>query len=248
MKGDARMRGTVTQRVLGGRTVWVYRPAEPFCQAGLPVAYTCAGPDLREALPAVLPALEAGFGRGVRPFLLAGFAPVAWERDFTPWAAPPLRQNGAPFCGGAAGFFDFVACRAVPWVEREFGASAAAADRAVAGYSLGGLAALWETCRTPLFGACASLSGSLWYDGFLDWMQDRAPALAGKRVYLSLGRAEPRTRDARMRTVGACTRRAGALAAAAGAHTAFFWNSGGHFTGIPARWEQALRWLFAQTN
>lgn len=44
------------------------------------------------------------------------------------------------------------------------------------GYSLGGLMALYALCESRSFGLCGALSASLWYEGFLDYLRERAPA------------------------------------------------------------------------
>ncbi len=65
-------------------------------------------------------------------------------------------------------------------------------SHAVCGYSLGGLFALYAFAREPRFAACACLSGSVWYEGWVDWLRANAPDCAGRYAYFSVGKKEKR--------------------------------------------------------
>lgn len=62
----------------------------------------------------------------------------------------------------------------------------------IGGYSLAGLFALWAAYQTDTFKAVAAASPSIWFPGFVDFMKDRE--IHTKRVYLSLGDKEEKTR------------------------------------------------------
>ena len=162
-------------------------------------------------------------------------------RDYTPWAAPPL-QADRPFTGQAQAFLDFLTGQALPALALRAPVEERPCRRLLAGYSLGGLFALWAAGQCGAFGLAASLSGSLWYDGWLEYLQD-TPLRAG-RIYLSLGRAEEHGGPARMRAVGEATRSSYAFLSdqLGPGRVTLQWNRGGHFTGIPMRWERALCW------
>ena len=109
------------------------------------------------------------------------------------------------------------------------------------GYSLGGLFALWAGTRTADFPLLASVSGSLWYDGWCEYLE--ANPCRGQRVYLSLGEKEPKARNPRMARVGDCTEKTEALLRASGVETTLEWNPGGHFNEPEARMARAVRAL-----
>ena len=105
-----------------------------------------------------------------------------------------------------------------PWPFRDFGGEAdtyigeigktvesleiTPAFIGIAGYSLGGLFALYSMYRTTLFSRFASASGSLWYPGFSDFVLSSKPLVKPERIYLSLGDKEPKAGNALMRSVG----------------------------------------------
>lgn len=161
-----------------------------------------------------------------------------WNREMTPWPAPGLGKGKENFGGGAEAFLESV-LNALPAAMAEL--PEAPKDVYLMGYSLGGLFALWAGTKTEAFSGVASVSGSLWYDGWTDYLASN-PCLA-KRVYLSLGEKEPKARDLRMQTVGENTLRSESLIKEQGREVFFRWHNGGHFTEPISRMDAALRWL-----
>lgn len=128
---------------MGSRVCRLYVPEGP---GPWPLAVVCGGglETLAEGRPrAVLLGLEAEGGR-----------------DFTPWPAPGLGETA--FTGQAGRYLEELLGRALPEAARHAPLSG---RRAILGYSLGGLFALWALLEGAPFARAASLSGSLWYDG-----------------------------------------------------------------------------------
>lgn len=186
--------------------------------------------DDAETAEKVLPALTRGS--------LLAFPAEDWDRELTPWPAPGLGKGREAFGGEGEAFLT----KLLAAVE-EAKAALPAPPPAVGlfGYSLAGLFALWAGTRTEEFSLLASVSGSLWYDGWCEYLEAH-PCRAG-RVYLSLGEREPKTKNPRMGRVGECAERTAALLRASGAETRFEWNPGGHFNDPEGRTEKAIRWL-----
>ena len=116
---------------------------------------------------------------------------------------------------------------------------------ALFGYSLGGLAAVYAIYKTDVFGVIASLSGSLWFDGFCEFMEREKPLRTDLRIYLSLGKKESRSKNPRMGRVAVCTQRAKEILAGQLGQTGqiyFEWNEGGHFHDVTGRFARAIVW------
>ncbi len=160
----------------------------------------------------------------------------SWYADLTPWPAPPLKRGGEPFSGQAEALLAELAELAAG-MEKGF----CVRRRCIAGCSLAGLFALWAVTRTELFDAAASVSGSVWYDGFTEYLRT-APIYAG-RVYLSLGDREARARNPRMARVGECTEQVCAILESRGIPHRFVSEQGGHFDGGEARMLRACSFL-----
>ena len=185
---------------------------------------------------------DAETAEKLRPLLpehsLLAFPAEDWDRDLTPWKAPGLRGKDPDFGGEAQAFLDRLLRAAA---EAEAALPVKPPAKLLLGYSLGGLFALWAGTRTDAFDLLASVSGSLWYDGWCEYLAE-TPCRA-KRAYLSLGEKEPKARNPRMARVGQYTERTAALLRASGIETAMEWNPGGHFNEPEARMAKAVRAL-----
>ena len=177
---------------------------------------------------------------------LAAISGVDWNRELSPWPAPGVFRGGGDFGGEGPAFLDMLTGQIVPPVEAQLGF--APVSRAVAGYSLAGLFALWSVFQTDVFDRVASVSGSLWFDGFMDYMRSSAPPNSLRQIYLSLGDREKNTRNQRMAAVEDCTRRAEELLRGWNIPVMFEMNPGGHFQDIPGRIARGIDQLMEFTH
>lgn len=164
---------------------------------------------------------------------LAAISGVDWNRDLSPWGAPRVFRGGEGFAGGGSAFLSVLTGQILPLVEAQL--DVVPASRAIAGYSLAGLFSLWAAFQTDMFDRVASISGSLWFDGFLNYMKSAAPPKDLRQVYLSLGNREKGARNQRMAAVEDCTRQAVELLRGWDIPVNFEMNEGGHFDNPPAR-------------
>ena len=145
-----------------------------------------AAADIQAVVYAVMDQEEA---QAVRSMLkepkpaLAAISGVDWNRELSPWPAPKVFRGGEDFGGDGPAFRGILAGQIVPSVEAQLGF--VPVSRAVAGYSLAGLFALWSVFQTDTFDRAASVSGSLWFDGVMDYMRISAPPSGLRRIYLS---------------------------------------------------------------
>lgn len=132
----------------------------------------------------------------------AGYARLVvddWNRDLSPWPAPPLVRSQPPFGGRASETLLLLTEDLLPALERAEGIRPS--SRAIMGYSLGGLFSLYALMECEAFVAAACCSGSLWFDGWLDYLRARPSLGRPAYCYLSLGRKERRARNPRLKTV-----------------------------------------------
>lgn len=158
---------------------------------------------------------------------LAVVGGIDWNRELSPWKAEKVFANGEDFGGEADAFLHLLTEKLIP--ETEDALALTPAFRGIAGYSLGGLFAVWSLYKTALFDRAASVSGSLWFDGFLAFAKEMPLTQKPVRLYLSYGDREPKTRNPRMRTVGVCTEELAAYYGSIGIPTITEVNPGGHF-------------------
>ena len=177
---------------------------------------------------------------------LAAISGVDWNRDLSPWPAPKVFRGGEDFGGEGPAFLDMMTEQIVPLVEAQLGF--APVYRTIAGYSLAGLFALWSVFQTDMFDRVASVSGSLWFDGFMDYLESSAPPNGLRRIYLSLGDREKNARNQRMAAVEDCTRRAAEFLREWDIPVLFEMNPGGHFQDIPGRIARGINQLMESAH
>ena len=197
-------------------------------------------------------------------FLLLSVQPRDWNDDFTPWSAPAFRKGEEAPAGRADEYLLRLTREIKPFIDANYRTKPESEQSVLLGYSLGGLAALYSIYRTDRFGVIGSLSGSLWYDNFCEFMEQNQPLRKDLKVYLSLGKKESLSKNPRMGQVADCTQRAREILVrqlsvstdnAKGdtqniringqsdnsADNVFFeWNEGGHFHEIPKRFAKAI--------
>lgn len=200
--------------------------------------------------PSVLVYLHAAFEDGdavwqqlpdPRP-ALAVISGTDWNRDFSPWAAEKLFPAGEPFAGGAETYYRTLADRIIPAVESLFTHLRPA--RCISGYSLAGLFAVWCALKYDTFDAAAALSPSLWYDGFVDFTLNTVPPKRLRRISMSLGDREKRTRNKRMSCVEEALHTVRRHLEAYGIHVEFRSETGGHFDDVTGRIARGIALLY----
>ena len=167
----------------------------------------------------------AGLGAPDANVLVVGG--LDWDHDMTPWPCPPLSANDTPCTGGADGYLPVLLEEVVPAAKEHLGAEPAWLG--IAGYSLAGLFAIWAAYSCDAFSRVTSMSGSLWFPGFVEYASTHELARTPDRLYLSLGDAEERTRNATLRTVRERTDALAELWRGQGIDVAYELNPGNHF-------------------
>ena len=167
---------------------------------------------------------------------------VNWNDDLTPWPAVGVFKKAKPFGGKAASFIDKLTHEIIPNKEWELGIEDA--ERTFLGVSLSGLFAVWAAFHTDAFTNIISLSGSLWYDGFIEWMKEQTPSPQVEKFCLLLGEKEKNAKEKRMATVEERTLAAvDILKAKSKSSVVFELVEGTHFSPILPRMERAMMTL-----
>lgn len=161
---------------------------------------------------------------------------VNWEEDLTPWKAPGLK--GGEFAGRAKYFLDML--KTDLFFNLEASLKIQKAQRSIVGVSLSGMFAVWASLNVPLFSAVGSVSGSLWYDGFLEWMKEHRDT-ATERYYFSLGNKEKDGKNKRLASVEEATLEAVDFLKSVGKEVIFEYNEGNHFGPLIERIEKAIK-------
>ena len=100
-------------------------------------------------------------------FTLVAVSGLKWEHDMAPWDIPPLSKKSTPCIGGADDYLQLLREEIMPRAEKM---ADGVSWRGLAGYSLAGLFTVYSLYRTDLFSRIASVSGSLWFPGLMDYI------------------------------------------------------------------------------
>ena len=217
-------------RILTDENLRHYAPAA--LPATAPLVLTCLQPHEADAVADLLTAHVH----------LLSLDCSDWEHAFSPWPAPRAFKKAPDFSGGATETLARLAAL-LPVVEQRLGLQPR--WRGIAGYSLAGLFAAWSAYHASPFSRVACVSGSLWFDGWLDFATSRLLQTPPTRACFSLGDDEKNSRNPRLATVENMTRATAAYWQQQGIRTTFALNPGGHFDDIAARTAAAINWLAA---
>ena len=161
---------------------------------------------------------------------------MKWNDALTPWKAPALNPKEEDFKGKAK---DFLASLLGDiFVNTEQSLRLNHPKRHLIGVSLAGLFAVWASTKTNKFECVASISGSFWYDGFVDWFKEQE--LLGERYFLSLGNKEVKAKNERLASVVTCTEAILQIIQDKSKEITFVTDEGNHFEFFKDRIEKAI--------
>lgn len=180
-------------------------------------------------------------GQKCPDFTLVTVCGLNWDHDLSPWKAPAVFSGDSDFQGKADSFLELLTGKIIPQAEAE--AYGKIPWRGIAGYSLAGLFAIYSLFRTDLFLRAASISGSLWFPHFKEYVHSAGLRCLPECVYFSIGDKECRTENPYLRTVLRSTEEIAAFFKSQNINTAFQLNTGGHYTDTDARSAAGIRWI-----
>ncbi len=206
---------------IDGKNVTVY----PSVKADRPIIYLNTFEDMGTEVYDILRARSL-------EFTLVAIVGLDWNSEMPPWDIPPISANSEPFTGGADEYIKLLTERIVPKAE-SFAEKISL--RGIAGYSLAGLFAVYSLYRTDIFSRAASVSGSLWFPRFKEFVFENEMKKLPDLLYFSVGDKEAKTRNKYMKTVRENTEAIEKFYHEKGINTCFELNRGDHFQNAAER-------------
>ena len=161
---------------------------------------------------------------------------MKWNDALTPWKAPALNPKEEDFKGKAKDFLSSLLGDICVNTEQSLRLNHP--KRYIIGVSLAGLFAVWASTKTNKFECVASISGSFWYDGFVEWFKEQE--LLAERYFLSLGDKEVKAKNERLASVGSCTESILQIIQDKSKEVTFVTDEGNHFEFFKERIEKAI--------
>lgn len=220
-----------TQR-MDGRTVKVYDTGA----RGVPTVYASMYMEAGEAV------LGACGRLGCPAFNLVTVSDLHWDEDLSPWPSEPVVTADDHFTGESDGYARYIDGEVIPYAESILGGS----ERVIAGYSMGGLFALYAPYVSDSFDRCVSGSGSVWFPNFVEYVESHDFRRVPKSVYLSIGDRESRTRNPYMKLTEGNTRHLCEFYRSKGIDSTFELNPGNHFKDADIRLAKGIAWTLTR--
>ncbi|MGG4443896.1 alpha/beta hydrolase [Brevibacillus fortis] len=125
--------------------------------------------------------------------LFVGIESFDRNNEYTPFVSPNVfePESGKQFGGNASVYADFLANELKPYIDSKYRTLQEREYTGIMGFSFGGLISVYTALRHPdVFGRVGSFSGSFWFPGIVDWIEQRTIRDTGQRLYMNLGHAE----------------------------------------------------------
>lgn len=166
-----------------------------------------------------------------------------WQNVFSPWPASGVPKGTEDFKDESSEFLKSLQEKVIPKLENVLGMDEDV-ERSLVGVSMSGLFTLWQWMVCDTFNNIASLSGSFWYEGFLDWMKNiKIPAKTGKGFFL-LGDKESKSKVKAFNSVEENTNEILTLLKNAGIDVEFKSVPGDHYSDAIPRLDMAFAALY----
>ena len=179
-----------------------------------------------------------------KPYTVVAYEVCDWFADFSPWQAPAAFGD-TDFNGCGKNTLSWLEEKCIPEIELQLNLSSP--RRTIAGYSLSGLFSLWALYESNLFNGAISCSGSLWFQGWEQYITTHSISNPAN-VYLSLGKKEEKTNNPIMSSVGDMTRMQYDILTSDKniQNCVLEWNPGGHFNNPEQRIAKSIAWILSQ--
>lgn len=217
----------------GGKKATVYPCFEP----NRPVIYLNTFSDEGEK------AYELLHDSGCTDFTLVTIDNLEWDCDMSPWEIPPVTKYDTQCTGGADKYLKLLENEIIPKAEETLNG---VSWRGISGYSLAGLFAVYALYKTDIFARAASMSGSLWFPKFKEFVLVNKMKAVPEKIYFSLGDRECRTKNPYFKTVQDNIEAIEEFYRRHGIETVFVLNSGGHNNNVTERTAAGIRWILGK--
>lgn len=173
-----------------------------------------------------------------KDFVLVAISNVNWNDEMTPWVCEPIFKGTGKNKGLADKYLKFLEEEIIPKIKSEINVE----YFAIAGYSLGGLFALYSVFKTDLFKSIVTASGSMWYPNFEEFVKNNELNKNVQKIYFSLGNKEKNSKNEILKTVEDKTVEIQKFLSEK-LETTFVENEGNHFQDASLRTALGIKWI-----
>lgn len=164
-----------------------------------------------------------------------------WNEYLSPWESENIISEQDNFSGKADVFLDFILKDVISYTECALTCKPSLS--VLVGYSMAGLFSLYSMYKTEQFDRVASVSGSLWYPKFFDFVKKNKICVYPEKIYLSLGDKESKTSNGYLKINEFVTQEIYSRYASEGIKCEYEINPGNHFNHVADRIAKGVKWL-----
>lgn len=241
------MKGTVTKDNFNGREYFIYLPASYNSgEKYYPVVYVHDGEMVIKLLDDIVSPVESTLeGPDYEEHIIVGVMSIQRLDEYTPWPGPAIEERFRPFGGKGGEYLEFLVRKLKPHIDAKYRTRPGVQDTHMMGVSLGGLISIFAIYLHDSFGKVASISGSMWYRGWLEFMRKNIPQNPGVQIMLSCGSAEGKGKPNPLRHTVLFTRMAHKMLESQLSHTSIplIWDDGNHHDYRAERLRRGLLWI-----
>ena len=181
---------------------------------------------------------------GTKEFILISISKMNWSDDLTPWQCPPLYKGDSKCQGFANKYLNEIENDFMPKIEEYITKelNKKISYYGIAGYSLGGLFALYSGFKTDRFKRIACASGSLWYPKFSEYVKNNKLSNNIDKIYFSLGNKESKSKIEILSTVEDKTKEIYEQVSK-NINSIYEENEGNHFKDGELRMAKGIKWI-----
>ena len=178
-------------------------------------------------------------------FVFVAISNINWNDDLSPWYMKKIYSKDTDYAGKADEFLNLITERVIPHIETRVLKNSKITPEyySIIGYSLAGLFAIYSGFKTDKFKKIASISGSMWFDNFENFVRKNNISSNVEKIYFSLGNKEKQTNNPILKKVEEKTIEIEKMISSKGVSTTLQFNNGNHFTNPEERFAKAIKWL-----
>lgn len=166
-----------------------------------------------------------------------------WNNNLSPYKAPTIFKGTSDFKGEAKDFLEQVILKLINEVTIK--ENIRPIYKGLVGYSMAGLFAVYALFKTDAFLKVGSVSGSLWYPNFVEFIKNNEVLHSISTFYMSLGDKEKMTKNQTMRQVEDNSLIIFDRISSIIPHSKFEFNKGNHFQDEALRFAKCIAYLLS---
>lgn len=179
-------------------------------------------------------------------YILVTISNLDWDQELSPWHIEPIYKNDN-FSGGSSIYLETLTNLIIKDIANyiKTNLNINITYYALGGYSLAGLFSIYSMYNTTIFKRIICVSGSLWYPGIIDYIENNQVNNIDK-IYFSLGNKESNTKNEIMAKVEENTKYIKDYYLNQGIKTIYEENEGNHFSNPEERISKGILWTLKE--